>query len=270
MPIISVNNHDIAYTDTYPNGAPTGALTFIFVHGLGSSQNYFYPILPCLKNYRCITMDTYGAARSTYTGDTISIASIAADVVGVLDALRVSKAVAVGHSMGGLVVTLLGAQYANRVEAVVAIGPTHPSEGLEKVMTERSELASSAGMEPLADKIPAGATGSRSSSLVQSFIRELLLRQNPHGYSALCQAIATAPVIDYSAVTAPFLLIAGDEDKSASMEGCEHIYTHVSSERKHMQVLSGVGHWHCLEAPEAVGQAITHFAKDQAQQDGFW
>ena len=140
MPNVTVNNHEIAYADTYPNGAPTGGLTFVFIHGLGSSQNYYYPILPYLDDHRCIALDTYGAARSTYTGGTISIASIAADVVAVLDALRVSKAVAVGHSMGGLVATLLGAQYADRVHGVVAIGPTHPSEGLAKVMTQRSEL----------------------------------------------------------------------------------------------------------------------------------
>ncbi|RAL00634.1 alpha/beta fold hydrolase [Aspergillus ibericus CBS 121593] len=270
MPSITVNNHQIAYADTYPGGAPADGLTFIFIHGLGSSQNYYFPVIPYLSSHRCITIDTYGAARSPYNGGTISIASIAADVIGVLDALRVPKAVVVGHSMGGLVVTLLGAEYADRVAGVVAIGPTHPTEKLAEVMTQRSELASTDGMESLANTIPKSATGARSSPLVQAFIRELLIGQNPKGYAVLCQAIATAPMIDYSAITAPFLLIAGEEDKSASMEGCQHIYARVSSENRHLEVLRGVGHWHCVEAPEAVGQAIARFADSHMRATTFW
>ena len=142
MPTVTVNNHQIYYADTHPDGAPATGQTIIFIHGLGSSQNYYFPVLPYLSNHRCITLDTYGSARSTYTGDAISIASIASDVIGVLDALQVPKAVAVGHSMGGLVVTLLGAQYSDRISGVVAIGPTHPSEKLAEVMTQRSETVS--------------------------------------------------------------------------------------------------------------------------------
>ncbi|KAE8410256.1 Alpha/Beta hydrolase protein, partial [Aspergillus pseudocaelatus] len=143
MPSLNINNHTLHYADSHPNGAPEQGQTIIFIHGLGSSQNYYFPVLPNLtSNHRCITIDTYGSARSTYTGQPISIASIAADVIGVLDALSIPKAVAVGHSMGGLVVTLLGAQYADRINAVVAIGPTHPSSTLTSVMNKRSETVS--------------------------------------------------------------------------------------------------------------------------------
>ncbi|KAL2819356.1 Alpha/Beta hydrolase protein [Aspergillus cavernicola] len=262
MPLISVNDQKLHYTDSHPDGAPPNGLTFIFIHGLGSSQNYYFPILPYLTpKHRCITPDTYGSGRSTYTDRSISIASIATDVVGVLDALNVPQAVVVGHSMGGLVVTLLGSENADRVKGVVAIGPTHPSETLTSVMQKRSETATQGGMESLANSIPYQATGSAASPLAQSFIRELVLGQNQKGYAALCQAIANAPTIDYSAIKVPFLLIAGEEDKSASIEGCQHIFDCVSSENKKMEVLKQVGHWHCIEAPEEVGEAILDFVK---------
>ncbi|KKK24863.1 hypothetical protein P175DRAFT_0520913 [Aspergillus ochraceoroseus IBT 24754] len=260
MPFVPVNDHQLHYTDSHPDGAPAKGLTFIFIHGLGSSQNYYFPVLPYLKTkHRCITVDTYGSARSTYTGQPISIASIAADVIGVLDALKVSQAIVVGHSMGGLVVTLLGAQYADRVKGVVAIGPTHPSETLTTVMQKRSDIVTEAGMEPMANTIPYQATGSQTSSLAHSFIRELLIGQNPAGYAALCRAIANAPQIEYSAIQVPFLLIAGEEDKSASLEGCQYIYNQVSSANKKMDILAQVGHWHCIEAPERVGKTIETF-----------
>jgi pimeloyl-ACP methyl ester carboxylesterase len=142
MPFLTIKNHQLHYTDSHPSGAPAGGHTLIFTHGLGSSQNYYLPVLPYLtKNHRCITPDTYGSARSPYTEHNVSIASIAADVVGILDALSIDKAIVVGHSMGGLVVTLLGAEYKNRVAGIVAIGPTHPGGKLAEVMTKRSETA---------------------------------------------------------------------------------------------------------------------------------
>lgn len=293
MPFVQAGSHSLHYTDSHPTGPPTSSgLTFIFVHGLGSSQNYYFPVIPHLTpSHRCITIDTYGAARSPYTNDAVSIPSIAEDVIGVLDALNVPRSVVVGHSMGGLVVIELGARYPDRVLGVVPIGPTHPSEMLVTVMDKRAETvlegmqANSflgyfikkfpqsvkidtililrlilAGMEPMANSIPSAAVGSRSTPLQRAFIRELLLGQNPKGYAALCRAIASAQAPDYATVRAPFLLIAGEEDKSASMEGCKYIFEHVSSQSKSMEVLQGVGHWHCIESPDEVGKLIARFA----------
>lgn len=282
MPFLKAGTHTLHYADSHPSGPPTSTgLTFIFIHGLGSSQNYYFPVTPHLtNNHRCITLDTYGAARSPYTIDPVSIPGIAQDVVGALDALNISKAVVVGHSMGGMVVLELGARYPDRVIGVVAIGPTHPSETLVSVMNKRAETVLegmylsipvrscsadfSAGMEPMANTIPAAAVGSRSTPLQKAFIRELILGQDPKGYAALCRAIATAQPADYAAVRAPFLLIAGAEDKSASMEGCKHIFENVSSREKSMEVLDGVGHWHCIEAPDAVGEMIARLGNDIA------
>ncbi|KAL4921040.1 Alpha/Beta hydrolase protein [Aspergillus aurantiobrunneus] len=262
MPFISVNNHQLHYADSHPDGAPANGLTFFFIHGLGSSQNYYFPVIPYLTpQHRCITADTYGSGRSTYTDQSVTIASIAADVIGVLDALNIPEAVVVGHSMGGLVVTLLGTEYADRVKGIVAVGPTHPSETLTSVMQKRSETAAEGGMESLANGIPYQATGSAATPLARSFIRELVLGQNPKGYAALCQAIANAPSIDYSTIKVPFLLIAGEEDKSASIEGCQYIFDRVSSANKKMEVLKQVGHWHCIEAPDTVGKAIAEFVQ---------
>jgi pimeloyl-ACP methyl ester carboxylesterase len=141
MPYVQAGSHSLHYSDSHPLGAPTpSGQTIIFVHGLGSSQNYYFPILPHLtQEHRCITIDTYGAARSQYTHDTISIPSIGEDVIGVLDALKVDQAVVVGHSMGGLVVIELAARYPDRVLGVVPIGPTHPSEMLSSAMENRVE-----------------------------------------------------------------------------------------------------------------------------------
>lgn len=114
-------------------------------------------------------------------------------------------------------------------------------------------------MEPLANIIPEKATAAGTSNLTKAFMRDILLNQNPEGYAATCMAIANAPKIDYASIKAPFLLIAGDEDKSASTEGCETMYSLILTSNKRMEVLKHVGHWHCLEAPDEVGKVLTDF-----------
>lgn len=114
-------------------------------------------------------------------------------------------------------------------------------------------------MEPLANSVPNAATASRTSNLTKAFMRDILLNQNPDGYYAMCMAIANAPTIDYAAIKAPFLLIAGDEDKSSSMEGCEKMYSLILTNNKRMEVLTHVGHWHCIEAPDEVGKILADF-----------
>ncbi|PCH07491.1 Alpha/beta hydrolase fold-1 [Penicillium occitanis (nom. inval.)] len=247
MPYIDVNQKRLNYSDSHPNGPPAGGLTYLFIHGLGSSQNYYGGVIPHLtSNHRCIAIDTYGSGRSTFTGLDQSIDTIADDAVKVMDGLKVSKAVLVGHSMGGTTVLQFAAKYGDRLVAVVAIGPVHPTAD---------------GMEPMANTIPNAATGSKSTALQKAFIRELILSQSPGGYISLCKVISEATAPDYAAIKAPLLIIAGAEDKAAPLEGCKHIIANVSSTLKTLDVLPGVGHWHCIEASDEIGNLILKFTR---------
>jgi pimeloyl-ACP methyl ester carboxylesterase len=138
MPFVKVNNHHLHYTDIAPlkDQTPKGAI--IFVHGLGSTQNYFFPIFPYLTSYRVIVFDNYGAGRSKYeTGTETSIPSIAKDVLGLLDHLQVKEAVVAGYSMGGMLPTYLASTAPDRVVGAICIGPVHPSETVGNVFKQR-------------------------------------------------------------------------------------------------------------------------------------
>jgi pimeloyl-ACP methyl ester carboxylesterase len=101
MPFLQLGYKRIHYADLKPEGSVREI--FIFMHGLGSTQDYYHALTPGLvaKGFRCIIFDNTGAGRSPYTFVEQSIQSLADDVIGLLDALGVSKAVFVGHSMGG-------------------------------------------------------------------------------------------------------------------------------------------------------------------------
>lgn len=82
------------YADLKPEDG-TARETLIFMHGLGSSQNYYYAVCQKLVagGFRCITFDNTGAGRSPYTFVEQSVETLAGDVVGILDALGVDKVI---------------------------------------------------------------------------------------------------------------------------------------------------------------------------------
>ncbi len=138
MPFATVNGKKLNYADTQSAESTDSTKKTIFlVHGLGSTQNYYFPILPNLKDYRCIMMDTYGAGRSKFDGKEHSIESIAKDVLGLLDHLKVEKAIVAGYSMGGMIPTQLAATAPERVEAGICIGPVNPSPAVAEVFKKR-------------------------------------------------------------------------------------------------------------------------------------
>jgi pimeloyl-ACP methyl ester carboxylesterase len=115
------------------------------------------------------------------------------------------------------------------------------------------------GMEPIANTVPAAATSTQASSLTRSFIRELLMQSDPKAYASHCQAIVDSQELDFAAVKAPALFIAGSEDKSAPLEGVKYIHEHISSSKKELKVFGGCGHWHCVETPDRVTKEMETF-----------
>lgn len=139
MPFITANEHKLHYTDTPPSNdsGNSDAPALILIHGLGSSQNYYFPLLPQLAAYRCITLDTYGSARSRSQGEPLSLEGLCDDFFSLLDELKIQKVVGVGHSMGGTAVCRLAETQPDRVAGVVCIGPVNPKNVVPEMFTKR-------------------------------------------------------------------------------------------------------------------------------------
>lgn len=269
MPFLQAGDKQIHFTDYAPAETRAGheAPTIVCHHGLGSSQNFYYPIVPALvaAGFRVIVFDASGAARSPYTQVEQSIASLASDVLSILDAFSISKAIVMGHSMGGIVASHLASDSASRgrIQAVVLIGPVYPNEAVSQAFEKRIDVVGKQGMSAMADTIPFSAPGQGASPLVRAFIRELLLGQSPTGYLSHCRVICSAKRPNYEDIDAPLLLIAGEEDRSADLGLCERMFKETGSKDKSMEILEGVGHWHCLEAPDVVAEKIVGFLAER-------
>jgi len=210
-----------------------------------------------------VALDSSGSGRSPYTWVQQNLHSLATDVIGIMDHLSIEKAVVVGHSMAGMTVPHLAAQWPNRVAAAILLGPVYPSKEVGPVFEKRIEAVEKDGMEPMANTVPYTAVGSQAQPIHHAFIREVLLAQDPAGYISMCRVLANAwrSPPDYAKVRCPILIVAGEEDKSAPVAMSERIMEELGTEEKRLVVLEKCGHWMCTEQGDATAEKILEFLK---------
>lgn len=141
MPFATVNGHAIQYVESGQVGynVQEDKLPIVCIHGLGSSQNYYMPVVPYLEGHRVVALTTYGAAESKSKGEKLSLVDMAEDVISLMDHLEIPKAIVAGHSMGGPMALTVAARHPDRVAGVVAIGPVNPSSIKAEMFTARIE-----------------------------------------------------------------------------------------------------------------------------------
>ncbi|VVT58923.1 uncharacterized protein SAPINGB_P006452 [Magnusiomyces paraingens] len=254
-------------TPSAPGPIDPAAPTVFFLHGLGSSQNFYYALLEkyVLPKANAVLMDTEGSAQSPLSNPAVppTAESIIDDVYAVLSHYNISHDVTlVGHSMGGMLVLRAAEDPRGKglVEKVIGVGPVHPSPGLGSVFGARIKAVEEAGnVLALADAISGGpALGSAALPLHRAFVRALVSQQSAPGYVAMCNVIVNSKPAQYDAIQQSVLLITGAEDTSAPYKGCVEIIEQGLKNVKR-EVLEGVGHWHAIEAPEKVGELIANF-----------
>ncbi len=97
---MTVNNHTISYTDEGPDHAPV----IIFIHGFPFNKSMWNKQVEILiENYRIIAYDVRGHGCSSIGTDKFSIEIFVDDLLGLMDALKIEKAMLCGLSMGGYI-----------------------------------------------------------------------------------------------------------------------------------------------------------------------
>ena len=243
----------------------------VLVHGLGGTGNFWFPQLAALSaTFTVYRPDMRGSGRSPLNGSggsgvngKLTIDQIVADLIGLLDHEKIERAAFAGHSFGSLVVQHLAAKHPDRVTQLVLVGPVRaPADANRQGPRDRAVKVRAEGMIAVADTIVAAALSPATRAnkpVAVSFVRELLLRQDPEGYAATCEALADAVEVDYAAIVAPTLLLTGKDDGVGSPATAQALKDLIADAR--LTVLDDCGHWTAIEQPEHVGEALADFLK---------
>jgi len=91
----------------------------ILIHGYGDSPHAFDDLAPAfMDRFRVVAFARRGHGKSS-GGESFSNATLAADLVGVMDSLGIAKASLAGWSMGGNEITAAAGLYPDRVDKII-------------------------------------------------------------------------------------------------------------------------------------------------------
>lgn len=241
------------------------------LHGLGGDSNTWTPLMPALAGYRVIRPDLPGSGRSGKAGGTLTIAKLAEAALAICTRLNVSRAHVLGHSMGTIVAQHLAAAHPHLVRSLALFGPlVAPPESARTNIRTRGEKARSEGLRGMHDIANALVQAATSADTKQrqpvalAFVRESLMRQDPEGYARNCAALADATPAAVERITAPTLLVTGDEDGVAPPQAVRNMAERlVQAKSLRTVILSRCGHWTPIERPEDCVRELRQFLPAQ-------
>ena len=114
MPTIDIGDAEIYY-ETHGTGTP-----LLLVSGLGGVGSYWTPNIRALaERYQVIIHDHRGTGQSSRSRIRYSVDQMTADLVALMDHLKVDKAHLVGHSTGGAIGQTLAVIQPDRLKSMV-------------------------------------------------------------------------------------------------------------------------------------------------------
>lgn len=202
---------------------------------------------------------------------TYSLADMAADATGLLDALGVDHAHIVGASMGGMIAQVVAATYPERVLSLTSIMSTTGNPAIPQaqpaamaVLTNRPTTTDTDSLVAFtvnaARVIGSPAYPANEERLVTRVRADLARSYSPTGYMRQMAAIMASGDrrAQLSAITAPTLVIHGDSDPLVSVEGGRDTAANINGAE--LKIIPGMGHDLPLPLVDTIAEAIARVA----------
>ena len=225
------------------------------VHGLGGSSNTFTPLMPAFARHRVVRVDLPGSGRSQRCEGDLSMAHFVDAVQSTCSRLNISRAHLVGHSLGTIVCQHLAVAAPKLVRSLALLGPLmalpETARAALRVRAAKARSEGAAGMHDISLALVNSALSTdtrQRQPLAVAFVRESLMRQEPDNYARTIDALVAAQPAALDAITAPVLLLTGDDDGVAPPQAVRAM-----AERFHrsvnvrVQVYTHCGHWTPVE-----------------------
>lgn len=257
MPHVTANGVDLSYQITGPDYGDV----VVLIHSLGCTHEMWDAQVASLSSrYRCLAYDLRGHGHSSVVDDPATIDDLAADLLGLLDALKISSAHVVGLSFGGMVAQAFAASHPDRMKNLVlmATGPQMPPADS---WLQRAALVRAEGPGELVNTIVERwftPTFLQSATSEIARIRERFLDIDRRGYARCCEVIAETDLRErITSIVAPTLLLFGEDDPVTPPSIAEEMCRVIPNAE--MTILPGARHLLNIERAHAVSAQLHTF-----------
>ncbi|MDD5367702.1 MAG: alpha/beta fold hydrolase [Anaerolineaceae bacterium] len=246
----TINGIRIYYEDQ-GQGAP-----LVLIHGFPLERVIWEPMIPLIrKDVRVISPDLRGFGRSEATRGVSGMRLLADDIAGLLDHLKIDRAVIAGHSMGGYVALAFAQAYPGRISALGMIASQSIADTPEKRAGRyaQAEAVTRSGAQSVADSMASKLTGDPN---LQAKLYDLILHTNPDGIVAALKGMGERgdSVGFLSDITVPAAVIHGCHDVLIPIERARE--TAAGIPRAILTEIPQAGHMPMMETPEETAGAL--------------
>lgn len=207
---------------------------------------------------RVIRYDLRGHGQSDLGLDPVTMGQLVRDAETICEAYRVTDAVFLGASEGGLIALGLAAKRPDLLRALV-LSATAPKLNHPQGWHAQAGTALARGMAPITDTSVWQMFGEDfyGSAAMPKWLN-MMMSTDPEGYAAICRAMAGADLYNpMSGLRMPVLGIAGSNDRKVPPDMMREALSLVPDARFHL--MRGAGHLPALEAPDAFADVIIKF-----------
>lgn len=237
----------------------------LFIHGFPLDHTIWQPQLDALEGACRIAPDLRGMGRSDAPDLGYGMATYAADLAALLDALGVDDVVLCGMSMGGYVAFEFLRRWPGRVRGLVLCATRAEADTSEgrRARDAMTQLARERGPRAVADamlpRLLASGTPAADPALAER-IRQLMAAMPVSGIVGALAAMRDRP--DSTPLLGglggvPTLVIAGAEDAVIPPEAAAALARAIPGAR--LAMIAGAGHLPMLERPEETTAALADF-----------
>ena len=239
MPTIDIDGHPTWYADS---GAAPG-VPVLLLHGGVSNSDLLLDTIggPIGGAHRVVAFDRRGHGRTADTDALFHYDEMADETVAVLDGVVSGPAHLVGWSDGGIVALLVALRRPDLVERLVLIGVNFHHEGTRQISMPEDAPFLTMIQASYAERSPDGP---------EHFA--VALKKG----MALFTTEPTLTTVDLAAVTAPTLVMAGDDDL---IEAAHTLALYGALPAGRLAVVPGTSHALPLERPDEVARLIVDF-----------
>ena len=268
MPTAQANGINIYY-EARGEGEP-----MVLISGLGYGLWQWHKMVTGLaEHFHVIAFDNRGAGQTDKPAGPYDVRLMAADTLGLMDALGVGTAIVVGHSMGGFIAQELALSAPERVSGLVLAstnfgGPNHipVSEEAMQAMTDRSGSVLDVVRRGVEVACAPGYAARNPKGLQELIEYRMGNPVPPEAYQAQ-MAVGLGLIDEANAfegrlknVQAPALILFGEHDRVVPPGNADLLAGQIPNSS--VKILPGAGHLFPIEAPDAAVEAIVGWVEE--------
>jgi 3-oxoadipate enol-lactonase len=256
-----INNLFISHSDE----GKEGSSVIIFIHGFPFNKSIWNLQVESLKDrYRVITYDIRGHGDSETGKEDFSIDLFVNDLISLMDALKISKAILCGLSMGGYIALNATEKHGGRFDALIlsdtqcfADTPEAKEKRFKAIESIRKEGVERYAEESIKNLFASGSFETKVNEI--KYVREMIVKTSEQTLCNTLLALAARQETCHSLsdIKVPVLILVGKEDKITPPAAARFMHENIKGSL--LKIIDHAGHLSNLENPVEFNARLREF-----------